>query len=132
MRNTGIPVNFGITVAIALIVGTVIPGQTFYIFTMENLRQFGALKAIGVTNRRIVGMILLQAIVVGTTGYAFGMGIAAAFFARTLHYLPTRGIVLPWQVMAGIGVVVLIVVGLVSLISIRRVLVLEAAVVFRS
>jgi len=116
---------------IALIVGTVIPGQTFYIFTVENLRQFGALKAIGVSNRRIVGMILLQAVVVGGTGYALGMGISAAFFERTLKYLPTRGIVFPWQVMVSIGVVVLLVVGFASLISIRRVLVLEPAVVFR-
>jgi putative ABC transport system permease protein len=131
LRNTGIPVNFGITVMIALIVGTVVPGQTFYIFTVENLKQFGALKAIGVTNRRIVGMILLQAMVVGGTGYALGMGMAAAFFARTLSYLPTRGIILPWQVMASVGVVVLFVVGLASLMSIRRALVLEPAVVFR-
>ncbi len=131
LRNTGIPVNFGITVMIALIVGTVVPGQTFYIFTMENLKQFGALKAIGVTNRRIVSMILLQAMVVGGTGYAIGMGMAAAFFSITVNYLPTRGIVLPWQVMAGIAVVVLFVVGLASLMSIRRVIVLEPAVVFR-
>jgi len=131
LRNTGIPVNFGITVMIALIVGTVVPGQTFYIFTVENLKQFGALKAIGVTNRRIIGMILLQAMVVGGTGYALGMGMAAAFFSITVNYLPTRGIILPWQVMAGIAVVVLFVVGLASLMSIRRVLVLEPAVVFR-
>lgn len=131
LRNTGIPVNFGITVVIALVVGTVIPGQTFYIFTVESLKQFGALKAIGVTNRRIVGMILLQALVVGGTGYALGMGITAAFFARTMNYLPTRGIIFPWQVMAAVGVVVLLVVGLASLISVRRVLVLEPAVVFR-
>jgi putative ABC transport system permease protein len=131
LRNTGIPVNFGITVMIALIVGTVVPGQTFYIFTMENLKHFGALKAIGVTNRRIVSMILLQAMVVGGTGYAIGMGMAAAFFSITVNYLPTRGIVLPWQVMAGIAVVVLFVVGLASLMSVRRVIVLEPAVVFR-
>ena len=131
LQNTGIPVNFGITVMIALIVGTVIPGQTFYIFTVENLKQFGALKAIGVTNRRIVAMILLQAAVVGATGYALGMGMAAAFFSTTVNYLPTRGIVFPWQVMVGIAVVVLFVVGLASLVSIRRVLVLEPAVVFR-
>jgi len=131
LRNTGIPVNFGITVMIALIVGTVVPGQTFYIFTIENLKHFGALKAIGVTNRRIVSMILLQAMVVGGTGYAIGMGMAAAFFSITVNYLPTRGIVLPWQVMAGIAVVVLFVVGLASLMSVRRVLVLEPAVVFR-
>jgi putative ABC transport system permease protein len=132
MKNTGIPVNFGITVMVALIVGTVVAGQTFYIFTIENLKQFGALKAIGVTNRRIMGMILLQALVVGGTGYAFGMGMAAAFFAAFVNYGPTRGIILPWQVMAGIAVVVLFVVGLASLMSVRRALVLEPAVVFRS
>jgi putative ABC transport system permease protein len=132
LRNTGIPVNFGITVMVALIVGTVVAGQTFYIFTIENLKQFGALKAIGVTNRRIIGMILLQAVTVGSTGYAFGMGMAATFFSSFLNYGPTRGIILPWQVMAGIAVVVLLVVGLASLMSIRRVLVLEPAVVFRS
>jgi putative ABC transport system permease protein len=131
MRNTGIPVNFGITVMIALVVGTVVAGQTFYIFTIENLKQFGTFKAIGVTNRRIVAMILLQALVVGGTGYALGMAMAAAFFSITVNYLPTRGIVLPWQVMAGIAAVVLFVVGLASLMSIRRVLVLEPAVVFR-
>jgi putative ABC transport system permease protein len=132
LRNTGIPVNFGITVMIALIVGTVVAGQTFYIFTLENLKQFGTLKAIGVTNRRIVAMILLQALVVAGTGYALGMAMAAAFFSITVNYLPTRGIVLPWQVMASIAAVVLCVVGLASLMSIRRVLVLEPAVVFRS
>jgi putative ABC transport system permease protein len=132
MKNTGIPVNFGITVMVALIVGTVVAGQTFYIFTIENLKQFGALKAIGVTNRRIIGMILLQALVVGGTGYAFGMGMAATFFSIFSNYGPTRGIILPWQVMAGIAVVVLLVVGLASLMSVRRALVLEPAVVFRS
>ena len=32
LRNTGIPVNFGITIVIALVVGTVVAGQTFYLF----------------------------------------------------------------------------------------------------
>src|SRR5499427_9805254 len=132
LRNTGIPVNFGITISIALIVGVVVAGQTFYIFTIENLKQFGALKAIGVTNLRIIAMILLQALTVGAMGFSIGSGLCAAFFSSFLNYLPTRGIVLPWQVMAGIAVVVLFVVGLASLMSIRRVLVLEPAVVFRS
>jgi len=55
IAHTGIPVNFGITIAIALVVGTIVAGQTFYIFTLENLKQFGALKAIGVTKPPIIG-----------------------------------------------------------------------------
>ena len=41
MEKTGIPINFGITVVLGFIVGTAIAGQTFYLFTVENLKQFG-------------------------------------------------------------------------------------------
>src|SRR5215813_1104643 len=131
LRNTGIPVNFGITIGIALIVGAVVAGQTFYIFTIENLKQFGALKAIGVTNKRIVGMILLQALTVVAIGYALGSGIAGVFFTITLRNDPTRGMVLLWQNMLGVAGAISVAVFLASLLSIRRVLVLEPAVVFR-
>jgi putative ABC transport system permease protein len=131
IRNTGIPVNFGITIAIALVVGAVVAGQTFYIFTIENLKQFGALKAIGVTNGRLVRMIALQALTVAAIGYSIGSGIAGVFFSITLHNDPTRGLVLLWQNMAGVAVTIFVVVLLASLLSIRRVLVLEPAVVFR-
>src|SRR4029434_2233817 len=92
LKNTGIPVNFGITIAVALVVGTVVAGQTFYLFTVDNLKQFGALKAIGVTNLRLTGMILLQAFSVGALGFALGTGMAAAFFELPLHKLATRHI----------------------------------------
>lgn len=131
IRNTGIPINFGLTVTVAMIVGTVVAGQTFYIFTIDNLRQFGALKAIGTTNARIVGMILLQALCVGSIGYSVGMGLAATFFAIISHKEATRGFVLVWQVMAATGGTVLVVVIIASLLSIRKVLRLEPAMVFR-
>ena len=60
--------------------------QTFYLFTVENLKQFGALKAIGVTNRRLVGMILLQAFTVGgDLASRSAPAWPAAFFEITLH-----------------------------------------------
>jgi putative ABC transport system permease protein len=131
IAHTGIPVNFGITISIALVVGTIVAGQTFYIFTIENLKQFGALKAIGVTNWRITGMILLQALTVGLIGYSIGIGMTAAFFETTKNNLDLRGFSLLWQIAAGTGATVLLIVILASLMSIRRVLVLEPAVVFR-
>jgi putative ABC transport system permease protein len=131
IAHTGIPVNFGITITIALIVGTIVAGQTFYIFTLENLKQFGALKAIGVTNWRITGMILLQALMVGVIGYSIGIAMTATFFEVTKGNLDLRGFVLFWQIAAGTGAVVLFIVMAASLMSIRRVLVLEPAVVFR-
>jgi putative ABC transport system permease protein len=131
VQNTGIPFNFGITVALGFVVGVAIAGQTFYLFTLENLKQFGALKAMGVNNRRIVGMILTQALVVGAIGYGLGIGGTALFFVSTQGAIPLKGFHLIWQVMIGTAVVVAFIVVLASLLSIRKVLVLEPAVVFR-
>jgi putative ABC transport system permease protein len=131
LKNTGIPVNFGITITIALIVGTVVAGQTFYLFTLENLKQFGALKAIGVTNWRLTRMVLLQAITAGAIGFSIGTGMAALFFELTLHKIATRGLVLWWQSVVLTAGCILLVIIIASLLSIRRVVVLEPAEVFR-
>ncbi len=131
LKNTGIPVNFGITIGVALIVGLAVSGQTFYMFTVENLKQFGALKAIGVTNVRLVAMVLLQAVVAGAIGYALGTGMAAVFFEFTASQTATRGIVLRWEAAVGVGVLMAMVVGVVAMLSVRKVLVLEPASVFR-
>lgn len=131
IKSTGIPVNFGITVALGFIVGTAIAGQTFYLFTIENLKQFGNLKAMGVTNWRIIQMILLQASIVGLLGYGIGIGLSAGFFELTKDITHLAGFQTPWQVALLTAVAVAFIVVLSSLLSIRRVLVLEPAVVFR-
>jgi putative ABC transport system permease protein len=129
LRRTGIPVNFGITVTLGFIVGCAIAGQTFFTFIVENLSQFGSLKSMGVSNGRIVRMVLLQGLVVGAIGYGIGVGLAALFGALT------RGteisFFMPWQVLAVTAAAVFVIVVLASLVSIRKVLYLEPAVVFR-
>jgi putative ABC transport system permease protein len=131
LTRTGIPVNFGITVALGFIVGAAVAAQTFYIFILENLRQFGALKAIGVTDAQILRMVILQAVVVGALGYGLGIGLCAIFFEATADVTALRGFVLHWQVMAGTAAAVFAIMVLSSIASIRRVFVLDPAVVFR-
>jgi putative ABC transport system permease protein len=131
LTRTGIPVNFGITVVLGFIVGAAVAGQTFYIFVLENLRQFGALKAIGVDNRQILGMVLLQALLVAFIGFSLGIGGSASFFEATADITHLRGFVLHWQVVAGTAVAVAVIIFVASLASIRKVLVLDPATVFR-
>jgi putative ABC transport system permease protein len=131
LGSTGIPVNFGITIALGFTVGLAVAGQTFYLFTLENLRHFGALKAMGVSNQRIVGMILLQAATVGLLGYGIGIGLTALFFEYTNQITHLAGLHMVWQAMLGVAVAVLVIVVVAALLSVRRVLVLEPAVVFR-
>jgi putative ABC transport system permease protein len=130
MRRTGIIVNFSITVGLGFLVGCAIAGQTFYTFTLENLRQFGSLKAMGVTNRRIVGMVLFQAFAVGLLGYCLGVGLAA-LFGQTASSGTRLAFFMPWQVLVATAAAVFLIVTLSSLVSIYKVLVLEPAVVFR-
>ena len=129
LKYTGIPINFGITVVLGFLVGTAIAGQTFYNFTLENLKQFGALKAMGLSNLRIVGMILLQAAVTGILGYGIGVG-AAAWFGRA-----TQGGELafytPWQLLPMTAAAIVLICILASILCVRRVVVLEPAIVFR-
>lgn len=129
MKYTGIPINFGITAALGFFVGTAIAGQTFYNFTLENLKQFGALKAMGATNLRIVGMILLQAMVVGLLGFGIGVGLAALFGVRVKG--SELAFFTPWQLLPITGGAIVLICILSSLLSIRRVVVLEPAIVFR-
>jgi putative ABC transport system permease protein len=131
LRHTGIPINFGTTVLLGFFVGCAVAGQTFYLFTVENLKQFGTLKAMGMSDRRVVAMILIQALVVGGIGYGLGVGLATLFGIVAQKGLPLLAFFLPWQVLVLSGVAVLLIVLLSSLVSIRRVLVLEPAVVFQ-
>jgi putative ABC transport system permease protein len=129
MSNTGIPVNFGIAVALGFIVGTAIAGQTFYNFTLDNLRHFGALKAMGTSNGTLLGMILLQALVVGSIGYGLGVGAASLFGALLGNTeLAFR---LPWQLL-GLSAAAITCICLSSaVISIRKVMQIEPAIVFK-
>jgi putative ABC transport system permease protein len=131
LAHTGIPVNFGTTVLLGFLVGCAIAGQTFYLFTVENLKQFGTLKAMGMSDRRIVGMILIQALLVGAIGYGIGVGLATLFGTFIGRAMPLLAFFLPWQVLALTGVAVIAIALISSLLSIRRVLVLEPATVFQ-
>jgi putative ABC transport system permease protein len=129
MKNTGIPINFGISVALGFIVGAAIAGQTFYNFTLENLRQFGVLKAMGASNGVLLRMILLQAMLVGSIGYGMGVGLTALFgFSMRNTILAFK---FPWQLLVFSGAGVTLICMFAALLSIRKVIKLEPAVVFK-
>ncbi len=129
MKYTGIPINFGISVALGFFVGTAIAGMMFYNFTIDNLKQFGALKAMGTGNLRLLGMIFVQALVVGVIGYGIGVGAATSF-----GYLSGRtelAFNLLWFIPVVTGIAVTVICLVASLLSIWKVMRLEPAIVFK-
>jgi putative ABC transport system permease protein len=130
LRYTGIPINIAIGMVMSFIVGTAIAGQTFYSFTLDNLRHFGALKAMGASNRQLLGMIALQAVVVGLIGYGIGVGAAAGI--GRLFRNTEMAFLLVWQALVITGLTVVIICILASFWSVRKVMNLEPAIVFKS
>ncbi len=131
VQNTGIPVSFGTVIGLGIIVGVSVVGLMFNLFVLENLRHFAVLKAIGVSNLRLLGMVFLQASIVGFVGYGFGLGSAAMFFQFAGQDPNFAGFYLPWQVGVGSGLVAVMIITVAAIAAIRRVLVVEPAVVFR-
>ena len=130
VRNTGIPVSFGITVIVGFIVGVAISCQTFYSFVLDHMKHLGALKAMGASNFTLCKMLLVQAFTVGLIGYGIGLLGTAGFAMGALKraeppfYMPD---IVPFAVLG----VILFICALASLMGIWRVSRLEPAMVFR-
>jgi putative ABC transport system permease protein len=131
VKNTGIPISFGTTVIIGLLVGMAVSCQTFYSFVLENMRHLGALKAMGASNGTLCLMLITQAFTVGIIGYGIGLFFTSGFAMAAMKneqppfYMPEF---VPFAVLG----VILGICSLAALLGIWRVSKLEPAMVFRS
>ncbi|HYF48971.1 MAG TPA: ABC transporter permease [Planctomycetota bacterium] len=130
LQNTGIGINFGMTVMLGVIVGMAVAGQTFYTFTIENTKHFGALKAMGLSNAALIRMVLLQAGLVGLLGWGVGIG-GATLFGMNITDRSVVAFLMTPQLLAFSLLITVITVLLAGSVSIRRVLKIEPAIVFR-
>ncbi|MDD3530148.1 MAG: ABC transporter permease [Gallionellaceae bacterium] len=74
--STGIGLNMVLTVFLGILVGVVVVTQTLYTSTMEHLREYGTVKAIGGGNADIYRIIGKQALIAAVLGYAIGAVMA--------------------------------------------------------
>jgi putative ABC transport system permease protein len=130
LKYTAIPINFGVSVLLGFLVGAAIAGQTFYNFTLENLRYFGVLKAMGTAERTLLYMIIFQAIIVSFIGYGLGVGCTGLFALFTRNTMVAFRF--PWQLFIFSTIGVTIIASFAALLSIRKVITLEPAIVFKS
>lgn len=129
LKNTGIPINFGLAILIGMLVGAAIAGQIFYNFTTDNLKYLALFSVMGASKSLLARMTFLQAAWVGVLGWALGSGGAAliGFLARSTEL----AFHLPWELFIGTGVVIMLICVMASLISIRRIFNIELGALFR-
>jgi putative ABC transport system permease protein len=130
IKNTGIPINFGIAVLLGLFVGTAISGQTFYSFAMDNIKYYAALKAMGSSASTILRMMIVQAYTAGMIGYGIGVGFASLFYYLSKN--SELAFFLPYQLLLIVGVAVLLICTLSTLLCLRKIISIDPAVVFRN
>ncbi len=130
MKNTGIPINFGISVLLGFLVGIAVVGQTFFNFVYDHIKHYAVLKAMGISKATLTRMVLLQALVVGFIGYGIGVGLAALFGMKFHDSILAFRMPIDLMCYSGLGVFVIIAAS--AWLSIKKVLSVDPAVVFRS
>ena len=129
MFTTGAGVAVLIAAVLGLVVGVVVVAQTIYATTMDHLREYGTLKAMGATNGYLYRVIVQQAIIAALAGYPLAM-IVSAFIVRG-SAKGGAAILLPWQLAAGLFVLTVLMCTSAALVSINKVTRLDPATVFK-
>ncbi len=83
------------TTVIAILIGAVIIGDTMLLSLFERIHEFGLLRSIGWTRRRVVSLLLGESLLLAVLGAAAGVALSFAV-AAILSRLPAlRGILHP-------------------------------------
>lgn len=129
VANTGIGLNMYLTVFLGVLVGVVVVALTLYTSTMEHLKEFGTVKAIGGSNADIYRILAEQSVIAAVLGFAVG----ALFALAACPGMEKAGLKLIVTTEFGAvvlaGTVVLCLAA--SMVSFRKVAALDPALVFR-
>lgn len=129
MFTTGAGVAVLLAAVLGLVVGFVVVAQTIYATTMDHIREFGTLKAMGAPNSYVYKVIIKQAAISAVIGYVFGM-IISAFVVRASQH-GGAAILLPLPMAVGMFFLTLFMCVGAALVSINKVTRIDPAMVFR-
>lgn len=129
-ERTGVGAGFFTTAVLGIIVGFVVVGQILYSGTLQYIREYGTLKAMGARNSAVVRVILAQALISAALGFVAGaplaMGMRAAMKAANLT------VALSPALYAATAAITVAMCSLAALLSIVKVLRLDPAAVFKA
>ena len=114
--------QIGLFTVVLMVVSTVIIALIVYTMTLDKRREIATLKLIGAPDRRIVALIVEQALAMGLIGFAVGtlmVNATAGFFPRRVVLLLGDGLIL--------AAIVVLVCLLASTVSVRYALRIDPA-----
>ena len=93
MTRTGLGISFGAATILGLLVGLVMVGQTLYAMVLDRINEYATLRAIGMTERELLGILLCQSSLVA--GIGIGVGVVLTLVLRETFTTPTAAIEIP-------------------------------------
>ena len=129
MFTTGAGLAVLTAALMGLVVGVAVVAQTIYAATMDHIREYGTLKAMGATNGYLYRVLVEQAVWSAVLGYGFAM-IAAYFIVQGSE----KGgalILMPLAMKIGMLLLAVFMCITAALVSINKVTRLDPAMVFR-
>jgi putative ABC transport system permease protein len=128
--STGIGLNMYITVFLGCLVGVVVVAQTLYASTMEHIREFGTVKAIGGGNADIYRILGKQASIAAVAGFVIGAAMAYAM-RPAIQKIDLKLIIpTPFFVIVFFGSLLMCLAA--AAVSFRKVAAIDPALVFRT
>lgn len=129
LTRTSIGLTLGISAVFGLVIGFVIVALTMFSAVLDNVREFGTLKAIGATTRDLARLLVVQAVAYALVGSL--VGLALVNFVADRIRSPQLALVLPWQLSAGTVVLMIVMCIFASGLALLRLRSVEPGMVFR-
>lgn len=127
--ETGVGFSFMLTISISFLIGMLIVGQTIYNSTLEHIKEFGTLKALGATNGEIYKIIFSQAFINAMLGYLVSLFLT--MLSVKIYEAADMVMVVSWWVnLLVLGLTLLMCLSA-SFVSIRKIKKIDPAILFR-
>jgi putative ABC transport system permease protein len=127
--ETGVGFAFFLTILISFLIGMLIIGQTIYNSTVEHIKEFGTLKAMGANNTDIYRIIFSQALINALFGYL--ISLVVTLISVPIYEATDLIIVVRWWtnlIVLGLALVMCLSSAFVSIRKIKRI---DPAILFR-
>jgi putative ABC transport system permease protein len=129
LLESGAGIGSGFASLLALIVGVVIASQTLSGAILASIKEFAALRALGVSRRSLRAVVAEQALWVGVAGLSVTavLTVVMAWLGETLRI----AMQFPWWMLGGVAVLMLGIAMLSGLLALRPLLAAEPASLLR-
>ncbi len=121
-----------VLIGVAFVVGLAVIALTIYTSTVERVRDYGVLKAMGASPRQLFAVVLRQSVAVDLIGFASGSLLALIAGKLIQDSVPEFATLYRWQDVLAVFVAALAMSAIAAVVPIRRVARVDPAIVFRA